>query len=292
MSEVSFQATGPLLAPMNLLNTMKIRQLATLALTCLSCTFGSLAASAQATNVTITTLANNVGYTSDYAALGYTFGNTYTFTFTLLPNVGPNGNGEAGFSSYYNTYRSESAAEGDFFSAITGTGVTGNYVVPADTNRFLDLGVSNNGGIPMTYITVGSNSTGLGIKMIDGTSQVTRIDFLVNDPNVSFTYPGDVDDGATYIDPATFFYSNFNAPGRTISGGEAGGEFQTSFGLIPRFWVSYSTGLGGDSSVGFTPVSITMTQAAAVPEPSTYAALAGLAALGLAVWRRRQQATA
>jgi hypothetical protein len=34
--------------------------------------------------------------------------------------------------------------------------------------------------------------------------------------------------------------------------------------------------------------SLTSFQLQAVPEPSTYAALAGVAALGLALWRRRQ----
>jgi len=36
--------------------------------------------------------------------------------------------------------------------------------------------------------------------------------------------------------------------------------------------------------------SITVTGSSAVPEPSTYAAVAGLAALGLAMWRRRRSA--
>lgn len=35
----------------------------------------------------------------------------------------------------------------------------------------------------------------------------------------------------------------------------------------------------------------TLTQVSAVPEPSTYAALAGVAALGLAIWRRRRTQT-
>jgi len=46
------------------------------------------------------------------------------------------------------------------------------------------------------------------------------------------------------------------------------------------------TGLTYGSAIDELEVYAT---AAAIPEPSTYAALAGLGALGLAIWRRRQQ---
>jgi hypothetical protein len=247
-------------------------------------------ASAQ-TTVTITAKADNSGYMSDYAPLGYTFGNSYTFTFVIPAGLAQNGNGETGYSTSSSTYRSESAAQGSFFTSISGTGLSGSYVTPTDTDRFEDLGVYSNGGDPFMYIRAQSLANNLGLTLRDNTTAITGIEFQVNDPNVSFDYPGsrpdstDAEDNPIYVNPATYFgtYNNFG----TVTGGEADSHFQMNNSIIPRLVLSYID--GGTTSIDFSPISISIS-AAAIPEPSTYAALAGLGALGLAVLRRRRAA--
>jgi len=62
----------------------------------------------------------------------------------------------------------------------------------------------------------------------------------------------------------------------------------TDFSIAFQNWVGGSGGGAQDIYLD----NLTLTATSAVPEPSTYAALAGLGALGLALWRRRRQATA
>ncbi|MDI1247940.1 MAG: PEP-CTERM sorting domain-containing protein [Lacunisphaera sp.] len=250
-----------------------------------------VAASAQ-TTVTITGTADNTGYTSDYATLDYTFGNSYTFTFVLSAGLAQNDNGETNFNSYTSAYRSESAAQGSFFTSIGGTGVSGSYATPTDTDRFQDLGVYSNGNIPYMYITAQSLANNLGLTTLNGTNAITKIEFRVNDPRVAFDYPGsrpdstDAEDNPTYVNPATFF-GTYNTFG-TVTGDQANSHFQVNNSVMPNLWLTYKDG-GDEYSISFSPTSISIS-AAAIPEPSTYAALAGLAGLGLAMLRRRRAA--
>lgn len=74
----------------------------------------------------------------------------------------------------------------------------------------------------------------------------------------------------------------------------AAGFYETAFTTQPDAFAasndggtSWSVSTGASSNPYLFSVS-----AVAVPEPSTYAALAGVAALGLALWRRRRTTTA
>jgi hypothetical protein len=267
------------------------RRFITAAFTTLLGLLAVVAASAQ-TTITITGKADNSGYESEYAPLGYSFNNSYTFTFVIPAGLAQNGNGETYFNSYTSAYRSESAAQGSFFTSIGGTGVTGSYVTPTDTDRFQDLGVYSNGNIPYMYITAQSLANSLGITTPNGTTAITKIEFRVNDPRVAFDYPGsrpdstDAEDNPTYVNPATYF-GTYNTFG-TVTGNQASSYFQTNNSVIPNLWVTYKDGVD-EYSINFSPTTISIS-AAAIPEPSTYAALAGLAALGLVVLRRRRAA--
>jgi len=70
----------------------------------------------------------------------------------------------------------------------------------------------------------------------------------------------------------------------------------THFGARPgvynvtasNFLRLYGLGGGGNEVAAFTLNQLTIS---AIPEPSTYAAIAGAAMLGLAVWHRRRRST-
>jgi hypothetical protein len=96
-----------------------------------------------------------------------------------------------------------------------------------------------------------------------------------------------LDAGATYLDAVTF---NPNLTGSAVSAGNWYGTPTDgySFRILGRNSVDTIAGdlmYADDFSVVAGAAAIS-----AIPEPSTYAALAGLGALGLALWRRRAKA--
>lgn len=61
-----------------------------------------------------------------------------------------------------------------------------------------------------------------------------------------------------------------------------------NYGNAVAQYIQINTTQGGYSYYGLDVSSVTISAPAAIPEPSTYAALAGVCALGLVAWRRRQ----
>ena len=95
----------------------------------------------------------------------------------------------------------------------------------------------------------------------------------------NYTLSGSVsfDDGATWMEnPASFDVRS--------GWGLAGDDTRPAF-VIMLVGVSHNLEIG---SGAMTFDNFQYTGLSAIPEPSTYAALAGLGALGLAIWRRRQ----
>jgi hypothetical protein len=236
-----------------------------------------IGAGAQAsTTITITIAANQSGYETQYAAYGYTHLSTYTVAFTIPSGIAANSNSNTYGNGLGQNYRSESAADGTFFSSIGGSALLGAYSVPADTNRYENFGVSLNGGKPYFVIKVQNTAEGpTGLKMLNNTD-LTGIDFFVNGSGFAFNY------GEEYIDPALYFATYMTSPSNLISTGPFNdgpwGDNGIRFDLL----------FGSEDSLSFGVNSFAITSA--VPEPSTYAALLGLAALGLVALRRRARA--
>lgn len=88
--------------------------------------------------------------------------------------------------------------------------------------------------------------------------------------------------------PAT--WSGTNETSHTFAAGyfQAGGQYGSSL-LYQHQLTPYVGGFGGtDAGIGIFQTYTNFTLQA-IPEPSTYAALLGVAALGLVAWRRRRQ---
>lgn len=99
---------------------------------------------------------------------------------------------------------------------------------------------------------------------------LTHVIATMNLAEINFAMPSNYTNPATYFAP---YVGEYHAWGGTVGlygGGFDGATFQVTD-------VSISNGLGrNDGGSGTT----------AIPEPSTYAALAGVGVLGLALWRR------
>jgi hypothetical protein len=109
--------------------------------------------------------------------------------------------------------------------------------------------------------------TGIG----DSTDVTLRLSWAAADNLLTASYSTN---GTTFFTAGTF----------DLAGAQAGyaDPYNQRFGL--ELFANSGAGAGGiTSGVSFDNMSVS-----AVPEPSTYAAFAGLAALGLASWRRRQ----
>jgi len=228
-----------------------------------------------ATVITVNFSANQSGSQSDYATLGFTYLGNYSISFTIPTGIANNGNSSTGAYGTGNGYRSDSAAQGTYFSSISSAVLGGSYVAASGGNRFEDLGVYMNGGNPYMYITARDRTGGaIGLKMPNSTTDISGIQFYVNGSGFEYDFP------ETYLDPAVFFKNNLLSPsnGVVTSGFSDGVQ-----GM--RFDLEY----GDDTSVSFGVTGFSVTTAA-VPEPSTYALLAGAAALGLVIFRRRRAA--
>ncbi len=79
--------------------------------------------------------------------------------------------------------------------------------------------------------------------------------------------------------PNTYYWV-YNSTSQQI-GNTIGNAYANGF-----YYSSSASGTNYTMNIGGTDATFAVT-ASAIPEPSTYAALAGLAALGLAAWRRR-----
>jgi hypothetical protein len=211
--------------------------------------FTAASASAQ-TTFTVTATANATGN-------NYIQSQSYTFVITSGASFASNDNDDFSASGSY-WYEYDSTNEDQMVTALGGTGLNGTYVRPTPAN-WNELSVESTS----IRFRVGPDSNNpMGITKLDG-SNVRTVYFNINS-GVSFT-PSD-----TYVEPfgPTGYFSAY------VGSSAAGGTLS-----ITDFSSNYNY---------FTVTNLAIA-VSAVPEPSTYAAFAGIVVLGFVAYRRRQR---
>jgi len=217
-------------------------------------------ASAQ-TVFTVTATANS---TTD----NYTSGNSYTFVFTL----GSGSTFSGAYTSDRTSFQDESTADNQLWSAVGGTGLLGSYVravgAPGDPFNIAEAALPPNYSNQGLYLVAGTEqiaSPTIGLTTLSGTS-LSWMEVSIDDSVLpSWTMAASGTAPATYFSGYTGTYTGFTDANTDT--------------------VKLYNAIGGGLILTFDVTSVAIS---AVPEPSTYAAALGLAALAFAGWRRRK----
>jgi hypothetical protein len=221
------------------------------ALAC-SALFAVLSATANA-QVTFT-LTGTMPTDGSELAFGYTSGEAVTLSLTMAASFSDNSS--SGFFSTFNFWTEPGSNGGpQLWTNVTGTGLAGAYGLSAPDGQINVVPGSSELAFYVESSSGGIGLTANGTELKDITATVNSSEFLTFSTG-------------SYLNPATYF------SGYTGTYVLDGGSGQL---INPNL-----------SQVDFTPTSLTIT---AIPEPATYAVLAGVAALGLVVLRRGKPAT-
>jgi len=213
----------------------------------------ALVTSAQA-QITFTVTA-----TANATSFGYTAGSPYTFTFTTPSSY--SNTASSRFTPWYDAWREGVSAEPQLWTSVGGTAVLGSFGRPSKPTSFVDAYA--NGALSLTAGNDASSGT-IGLRTPNsGTANINWIQVQLNAGLPSFAALG------SYGEPVSYFQSYV-------------GTYNVSGGGGITMWDNNNS-----PGINFTPTALSITSA--VPEPSTYAALAGLGAFAVAAYRRRRQ---
>lgn len=212
---------------------------------------------------------------------GYIEGQSYTFVFTtgtgFANNSSSSFNDSGGWVEYSLAWVATLAGEGKIWATLAGTGLSGSYTAPAgdDENSRLSYGKHMTFDRNILTLAAGTDDGTLGLTTPDNTAiaglRVELTNQVASFPAMSYL--------ASYQDPVTYFSTRvgtYTGPWTFETAGGAPLDNTVGIYLKPEdFTAKYE-------------LAVTSLTISAIPEPSTYALLAGCVALGLGFWRKRR----
>lgn len=228
----------------------------------LACLATAMAAASLAPAQTV--VLHFTGWAQDQI-LGYRYGQSYTIDVAITDSFTSTHDLFSAVASpgYSENKWAEKDGDSQLFTSISGMGVTGTFAQPDHPDSSLDF-QTNHAGFNYFKLTASTTGAVTGLKSLDGTA----ISFYAT----TTAFPAAFEDSPSNPQPGAYFF------------GDAG-SYAMSNGY---FTLSNST---NTQVINFTLTNLTISAPAStpVPEPATYAVLAGLAALGLALYRRRSR---
>lgn len=201
--------------------------------------------------------------------------------------------GNGGLTTANTTYASGGTVGWEGYSAvIRSDNVSGNS---AGSTAVTLRSVQNSGTLTsaaqaLSYSGTGGYAYPAGTNLVSSNTDAATGDALTNGGVYTLTYSIQLSAANTYTVTTNLYDGNGTSGTNlaTLSGTASGATFLAGpfDGLMVGY--RYST-TAATSNLTVTDVQITSNAVSAVPEPATYAVLAGLAALGVAAWRRRRE---
>lgn len=211
---------------------------------------------------TVTATAEN---TPGNAAQDYIAGEAYTFVYTLTPDFPLNHTYFLGENNDW--FEKHITNDPALFTHVGGSGLGGDFSSPVGpTGSPFSFVRAYNGNFLGLF--AGADVGNIGVTTLAG-STLTHAIASMNLAGIDFGRP------EAYTNPASYFESyvgDYQAWGGSV--GLYGGDFD-----------------GATFQVTGVNIAQGISNTSAVPEPATYAALLGLAALGVTAWRRRPKSS-
>lgn len=221
------------------------------------CLFGAVSARAQILLTFSGTATND--------AHGYVFEQSYTVSFQLNSAFsGQLGSNSGGFDGESVSWWQSDSGQTPVFTDIYGSALQGSFIQPTNEPD-ISLALRSAGRVEV-YLGTGDGAS-LGLLTLDGESPTHLGRILIQ---VDAPFAATANYSGSYTNPASYWS---NLLGTHAVDGQ----------------VLFSN-TSNQSLMTFNATSLTVTDLAAVPEPASAVGVAGLAALGIALWRRRTRA--